>query len=111
MIKILKALFIAIAVSMILATTRAGMHENVLQATARLLKDPWGLATFADAYCGFITFFVWVGYRENNGLSRIVWFILIMLFGNIAMSSYVLMKLFTLPKGAGIEALLLKPTA
>jgi hypothetical protein len=53
----------------------------------------WGSATLADAYCGFITFFAWVVYRERSWVTRIIWFILILLLGNIAMSAYVLLQL------------------
>jgi hypothetical protein len=49
-----------------------------------------------DAYCGFLTFYVWVLFKEARWLPRIGWFIAIMLLGNMAMSAYVLLQLLRL---------------
>jgi hypothetical protein len=73
-----------------------------------LLSDPWFHATLADAYFGFITFYVWVFYKERTWVGRIVWFVLIMTLGNIAMSIYMLLQLWRLPRGAGFPELLLR---
>ena len=63
------------------------------------VSNPWAMATLWDAYFGFITFFVWVCYKETSMAPRIVWFVLIMALGNIAMSAYVLVQLFKLKPG------------
>ena len=57
------------------------------------MPDPWFRATLVDAYCGFLTFFVWVAYNEHTMWRRGLWFVLIMTLGNIAMSVYVLIQL------------------
>jgi hypothetical protein len=49
-----------------------------------------------DAYCGFLTFYVWLLYKEPRWLPRIGWFVAIMLLGNMAMSVYVLYQLMRL---------------
>ena len=59
-------------------------------------SNPWAMATLWDAYFGFITFFVWVCYKEASMAMRVLWFVLIMTLGNIAISAYVLMQLFRL---------------
>jgi hypothetical protein len=61
-----------------------------------------------DAYAGFITFYVWVVYREPRLLPRIVWFILIMGLGNIATAAYVLLQLARMRPGDTWESLLLR---
>ena len=53
----------------------------------------WTIATLIDAYYGFVTFYVWVLWKEVRALPRVLWFIAIMLLGNIAMSAYVLRQL------------------
>src|SRR5215472_3861364 len=58
--------------------------------------NPWAVATLWDAYFGFTTFFIWVCYKESRLSMRILWFVLIMALGNIAMSCYVLLQLFRL---------------
>ncbi len=92
------ALFAAILLWMLAATIWASMDRSVFDA-GNLFADPWFVATFCDAYCGFITFYVWVAYRESSWTGRIVWFVAIMALGNMAMSAYVLWQLAKLPAG------------
>jgi hypothetical protein len=66
----------------------------------------WTIATFIDAYYGFITFFVWVLWKETRALPRILWFVAIMALGNIAMSAYVLRQLARLESGDSAGVLL-----
>ncbi len=103
----LKLLFTAILLAMLAVTIKAGMHENLFHA-GRLLDDPWMIATLWDAYCGFVTFYVWVVYKETNWGLRVLWFVLIMGLGNIAMAAYVLIQLFRLPAHATRRELLLR---
>ena len=71
----------------------------------------WTIATLMDAYCGFLTFYVWVLFKEARWLPRIAWFIAIMLLGNIAMSSYVLYQLLRLrPDHKASDILVLRNT-
>jgi hypothetical protein len=53
----------------------------------------WTIATLIDAYYGFLTFYMWVLWKERRALPRIGWFVGIMLLGNVAMSAYVLLQL------------------
>ena len=56
----------------------------------------WTIATLIDAYFGFLTFYVWVLWKETRYGPRVLWFVAIMLLGNIAMSAYVLRQLHRL---------------
>ena len=111
MTRLLTALFTAILLGMIAVTWRASLDRSVFTAFFEITRDPWGLATLADAYCGFLTFYCWVAYKETSWLARGLWFAAIMLFGNIAMAIYVLVQLARLPPGAGIADLLLRGRA
>ncbi|MBM3759842.1 MAG: DUF1475 domain-containing protein [Acidobacteria bacterium] len=93
---LLIALFGAIFVSMIFVTVRTSLEMPIWEAFATFGDNPWSPATLWDAYFGFLTFYVWVSYKEPKWLGRIVWFVLIMTLGNIAMSLYVLIQLFSL---------------
>jgi hypothetical protein len=66
----------------------------------------WTIATLVDAYYGFVTFYVWVLWKETRALPRIGWFAGIMLLGNIAMSAYVLRQLARLEPHDSIGVLL-----
>ena len=87
------ALFSAIFVVMIGVTLWAASHSSLLDPAVRAAytAQPWAIATLFDAYCGFITFFVWVAFRERGLGVKILWLVLILLLGNIAMSLYVLL--------------------
>src|SRR5215470_2310792 len=58
-------------------------------AWACLFSSPRSIAALYDAYFGFVTFFCWLRRREQSLGIKIVWFILIMALGNMAMSAYV----------------------
>ncbi len=90
----LKVLFGAIFLFMVAMTIRTSLQVPIWQAS--FIGNPWAWATLYDAYFGFLTFFCWVAWREHSLGSKIVWFILIMLLGNIAMSLYVLLQLISL---------------
>ena len=66
----------------------------------------WTIATLIDAYYGFVTFYVWVLWKEMRALPRVLWFVAIMLLGNIAMSAYVLRQLARLEPADSMGTLL-----
>ena len=101
-------LFSAILICMIAAPVVASMERGIFEAGSQLIHDAWFRATLYDAYFGFITFFVWVAYRERHFYQRGLWFLAIMLLGNIAMSVYVLLQLFRMSPGDSLESLLLR---
>jgi Protein of unknown function (DUF1475) len=108
MINGLKVLFAAILALMLYVTVTAAMERGVFVAGAELWRNAWFRATLADAYCGFVTFYAWVFYRERGAAARAGWLVGILALGNIAMSLYVLLRLVRLPPGAGVERLLLR---
>ncbi len=105
---LLYLLFACILVSLAAYTGWASLHQPVLQWTGmtRGTDRYWTIATMLDAYFGFLTFYVWVFYKEPRWLPRVGWFIAIMLFGNMAMSAYVLLQLARLKAGQPPAAIL-----
>lgn len=106
--KLLFVLFFAIFIAMISITIAGMHHENLFTAGAQLWPDPWFRATLFDAYFAFTTFIVWVVYREKTIFMKIIWTLLILSLGSIAMSFYVLMHLFRMGEKATWAGLLLK---
>jgi hypothetical protein len=98
MILFLRLLFITVVASLIAVTGWAGLHQS-LGAFARsaTFRDPWVIATLFDAYWAFITFYVWVAWKEQSLIARVLWFISIILLGNMAMAAYMLTQLFAVP--------------
>jgi Protein of unknown function (DUF1475) len=100
-------LFTVLLISLAALIIAASLERGVLEAGRGLWPDPWFRATLADAYIGFVIFYVWVAYKERSARSRIVWFALIMGLGNMAAAFYVLLQLGKLQPGDGWEKLLL----
>jgi hypothetical protein len=104
----LKIRFAAILVTMIVCTGYATSQQAITQYTG-LTTGPdryWTIATFFDAYFAFLTFYVWVFYKERRWLPRLGWFIAIMALGNMAMATYVLWQLTRLRRDEPASAIL-----
>lgn len=106
--RVLFAVFYTIFTGMIAVSVVATLERGVFTALADLWSDAWFRATLADAYCGFLTFYCWVAYRETGWTGRLVWLVAILYLGNIAMSVYVLACLWGLPAGAPLWQVLLR---
>jgi hypothetical protein len=106
---LLKCLFAFIFLFMVVMTVRTSLQVPVWQAN--FTGNPWAWATLYDAYFGFITFFCWVAWRERSVGLKVLWFVLILTLGNIAMSFYVLLQLFALRPEEPVERLFQKKMA
>jgi hypothetical protein len=110
MIGFLKILFSMVLLSMLWVTSWASMNCALWKTPHTVVGHPWFIATMFDAYWGFITFFCWVCYKDSSWAKRIAWLVAILLLGNIAMSSYLLNKLFRLPPDATMRDLVANRT-
>jgi hypothetical protein len=111
MLTTLKVIFLLVLLAMLAVTTVASLDRGVFEAGADLWSDPWFKATLADAYFGFLAVFLWIAYKERTLGRRILWFVLLMALGNIAIAIYLLIQLFRLPSSATMEDLLLRGSA
>ena len=102
----LKLLFGGIFVWMVVMTIRTSLQVSLWSSLDSFAGNPWAVATLWDAYFGFITFWVWVAYKERTVWARALWLVLILALGNIAMSFYVLIQLFRLKPEQSVEAVL-----
>jgi predicted permease len=108
MIWFLRSAFIFVLVTMLCATSWAGHQCALWKTPEAVVTHPWFIATMFDTYFGFLTFYIWLAYKETGVVARIGWLIAILLLGNIAMSTYMLITLFRLPATATIEQVLLR---
>jgi hypothetical protein len=90
---------LAVLAVMLYVTISASLQQDLISATRQLWPDPWFRATLADAYCGFLFFWLWLAWREQSTTKGVLWFVLIMTLGNLAMASYVLLQLRHIPRG------------
>jgi hypothetical protein len=94
--------------SLLCYTTWASFQQS-LADWGGLVDRPdnwWTIATLIDAYYGFLTFYVWVLWKEPRWGPRVGWFVAIMLLGNMAMAAYVLLQLRKLKSGDDMGTLL-----
>ena len=103
---LLKAIFALILLAMLSVTITATIDQNIFEAVGKMWPNWWFKVTLADAYFGFLTFFVWVAYKELRLWRKLVCFASIMLLGNLAISAYMLLEFFKLREGDNFETLL-----
>jgi hypothetical protein len=107
----LTGICLAVLLLMLFVTVSASLQQDIVSAARLLWPDPWFRATLADAYCGFLFFWLWVAWRERSLARGALWLVLIMALGNIAMAAYLLLALRRLRPGDGVEALLVHQEA
>ena len=95
MILFLRLFFLVVIASMLWVTSWASLQQSLGDfARSAAFRDPWVIATLFDAYWAFISFYVWIAWKEQSLVARVLWFVAIILLGNIAMAAYMLRELF-----------------
>lgn len=108
MIWFLRVWFTLVLVAMLWVTTWAGNIVALWNIPHSVATHPWFIATLFDTYFAFIAFFIWLAYKETSILARAAWLVAILLLGNIAIASYMLLQLFRLPANASLDRLFLR---
>src|SRR5271156_5128842 len=108
MIWFLRTAFLFVLVTMLCVTSWASFQCALWKTPQAVVTHPWFIATLFDCYFGFLTFYAWLFYKETLWFARIAWLVAILLLGNIAMSSYMLITLFKLPADARIAQVLIR---
>jgi len=93
---------------MLWVTTWASNIVALWNTPSSVIGHPWFIATLFDTYFAFLTFWCWVAYKERTWVARLSWLLAILLLGNIAMATYMLIQLFRLPTKATLDQLLLR---
>lgn len=104
MILFLRLLFALVIASMLGVTSWASLQQPLGDfARSATFREPWVIATLFDAYWAFIAFYVWVAWKEQSLPARVLWFVAIILLGNIAMAAYMLRELFAGPAAGPLD--------
>jgi hypothetical protein len=102
----LRAFFSVTLLTMLYVAITATNNQNIFEAVRTIWPNWWFRATLTDAYLGFLTFYVWVAYKEIHLWRKILWFTLIVFLGNVAISAYMLLELYKLRVGETFATLL-----
>jgi hypothetical protein len=105
---LLRGIMIFVLLGMIVLIVAAAREASLMEAGAVLWEDAWFRLTLADAYFGFLIVYLWVWYKERKLWSRITWLVLFTTLGNLAVSAYILIQLFSVRQGDLAESLLLR---
>ena len=81
-------------VAMTAVLVKGFVNGNFSRDGAELLANPWGIVSFIDLYVGFALFSIWIAYREESVLAKIIWILLMMVLGFFTGSLYVLIALY-----------------
>ncbi|MEY3773416.1 MAG: hypothetical protein RLZZ129_196 [Verrucomicrobiota bacterium] len=94
MILFLRGCFIVVLAVMLWGTVRASLAQALFDIPPEVYGNPWFQVTLFDAYFAFLTFYVWVAWKEQSVGARVLWFVTVILWGNFAMATYMLVELF-----------------
>jgi hypothetical protein len=108
-ITVLKILFGLLFIWMCYTVISTSLQSNLFSQWNFLGSIPWMRATLWDFYANVAVIFIWVAYKENSTLIRVLWLILLLTLGSIASCAYVLIQLFRLKPGEGLKELFGKP--
>jgi len=106
----LKLFYLFVLGVMTWGTVQASLDRGVMQALAELGPDPWFKVTLYDTYFAFFSIWLWMAWKEDRWLWRFFWLAAVMILGNFAIASYVLMQLFRLRPGQPVGAILKRPS-
>ncbi len=101
-------IFSVVFIWMIYIVVDTSLQSNLFAEWNFLASIPWMRATLWDFYANIFVLLVWVYYKESNIAVKGLWTILFITLGSIAVTGYILLQLFALKPGEGIEKILLK---
>lgn len=105
---VLITLFTAVFLWVTYVVVDTSYQSNLFKEWDYLMGIPWMQATLWDFYANILVLLVWVYYKESNIVMKGLWTVLFITLGSIAVTGYVLLQLFKLKTGEGLEKILLK---
>lgn len=86
---------LTMSVSILLAFTTG---EFFVEGSA-IWSLPWGKVSLIDLYIGLFLFGAWIAYRERSAWSTAVWWIGLIVLGNLTVAVYVAVAAFSSENG------------
>jgi hypothetical protein len=93
---------------MIYIVVDTSIQSNLFKEWNYLSSIPWMRATLWDFYANIFVLLMWVYYRETNIAVKGLWTVLFITLGSIAVTGYVLIQIFSLKNGEGLEKILVR---
>ncbi len=106
MVSFLKIFLSTVWLFMVYMVVSTSLESSLFKEWDFLGSIPWMRATLWDFYANVLVIYLWVLYRERNWAIKILWAILFFTLGSIGTIGYVLIQLFFLKDGEGIQHIL-----
>ena len=106
MITFMKIFLTIVWAWMVYMVISTSLESSLFEQWDFLGSIPWMRATLWDFYANVLIIYLYVLYREESIAVKILWLVLFFCLGSIATIAYVLIQLFGLKPGQGIEAIL-----
>ncbi|MFW6301386.1 MAG: DUF1475 family protein [Bacillota bacterium] len=81
-------------IAMIIVLANGFINGSFSEDGGELLANPWGIVSLVDLYVGFILFSLWIAFREKTFQARVIWIALMMVFGFLTASLYILITAY-----------------
>ena len=106
MVSFLKIFLSLVWLFMVYMVVSTSLESSLFKEWDYLGSIPWMRATLWDFYANVLVIYLWVLYREHNAGLKLVWAVLFFTLGSIGTIGYVLIQLFSLRNGEGIDSIL-----
>lgn len=84
----IRALSLIGLVAMAAAILSAFVAGDFFAEGSEIWSLPWGKVSLIDIYVGLAIFAAWIGYRERSMQARLVWWIGLVVLGNLTAALY-----------------------
>ena len=102
------ALFTITCVWIIYVVIDTSLKSNLFTEWDYLASIPWMRATLWDFYANILVLLTWVYYKERSIMAKVVWTVLFVCLGSIAVTAYVVIQLLKMKSSDSIESVLVR---
>lgn len=92
--KTFKFIYYLCALAMIISLGNVFINGNFPVEGSALLNNNWGIMSLVDLFAGIIIFSTWIIFREKNKLLIVVLMVLMLFFGFLTASLYIVFNLY-----------------
>lgn len=92
--KKMKYIYYFTGLAMIIGLINVFLNGNFGVEGVALLKNNWGIMSLIDLFAGLIIFYTWIIFREKSVFKIIILLPLMMFFGFLTASVYILYNLY-----------------
>ena len=93
--KAIRALSVVVVVGMAAAIIFGFATGNFSAEGSEIWGLAWGKVSLIDLYLGLAVFGAWIAYREANWARTVVWWVLLVVLGNLTAGLYLAYAAFT----------------